>query len=166
MSKIFDHLNSTLYHLELPGSWAFWSIAFEPLPTLITSYGAKKGGNSLGTSPKDGNGFSKLLLPDYLLIISDILIVILMSALWPNPTFDSIIEKTANKLTSDIACIAEEMGLLHKFQYINYADLSQNPIGSYGRDNMEFLRKVSRKYDAKGVFQKQAPGGFKLGIKY
>ncbi|KUJ13466.1 FAD-binding domain-containing protein [Mollisia scopiformis] len=147
MSKIFDNLNSTLYDFETPGSWAFWSIAFEPLPTVFTQYGDKNGGNSLGTSPKDGNAF-----------------IMLISALWPNSTFDASVEETAEKLTADIACIAEEMGLLHEFQYINYADPSQDPIDGYGPKNVEFLRKVSRRYDPKGVWQKQVPGGFKLGI--
>jgi hypothetical protein len=32
----------------------------------------------------------------------------------------------------DVAEIARSMGLLHEFQYINYADPSQDPIGSYG----------------------------------
>ena len=57
MSKIFDSLNSTIYNFELLNSWVFWSIAFEPLPTVISQDGHEHGGNSLGTSPKDGNGF-------------------------------------------------------------------------------------------------------------
>ena len=61
MGKIFDSLNSTVYNLELPESWVLWNIAFEPLPTIITQYGDEKGGNSLGTSPKDGNAFGNLL---------------------------------------------------------------------------------------------------------
>ena len=54
------------------------------------------------------------------------------------------------------------MGLLHEFEYLNYADSSQDPIASYGADNVERLRATSRKYDPHGVFQKQVPGGFKL----
>jgi hypothetical protein len=92
--------------------------------------------------------------------------VMLLSALWPNSTYDEVVEKTAEKMTKDIACIAAEMGLLHKFQYINYADPSQDPIGSYGTANVEYLRQVSRRYDPTGVWQRQVPGGFKLGLKY
>lgn len=58
MSRIFDCLNETLYDFNI-GEGIFWDIAFEPLPTAITQYGDLKGGNSLGTSPKDGNAFSK-----------------------------------------------------------------------------------------------------------
>ena len=58
MSKIFDCLNETLYGFNI-GNGVFWSIAFEPLPTVITQWGDLKGGNMLGTSPKDGNAFGK-----------------------------------------------------------------------------------------------------------
>ena len=100
------------------------------------------------------------------LLVPDIIIVMLLSALWPDSTFDEVVQETAEKMTRDIACIADEMGLLHEFQYINYADPSQDPIGSYGVQNVEYLRQVSRKHDPKGVWQRQVPGGFKLGLKY
>lgn len=93
-------------------------------------------------------------------------IVMLISALWPNSTFNDVVEKTGRKMIEDIECIARDMGLLHKFQYINYADPSQEPIAGYGRENVEFLRQVSRRYDPDGVWQRQVPGGFKLGQHY
>ncbi len=46
--------------------------------------------------------------------------------------------------------------------YMNYTDPSQNPLASYGSDNVEFIRKVAKKYDPKGVFQSRIPGGFKI----
>lgn len=54
------------------------------------------------------------------------------------------------------------MGLLRRFQYLNYADTSQHPIASYGPENVARLKAASRKYDHNGVFQKLVPGGFKL----
>ena len=63
---------------------------------------------------------------------------------------------------SKINALAQSMGLLHEFEYLNYADSSQNPIASYGADNVRRLRAMSRKYDPHGVFQRQVPGGFKL----
>ena len=59
MSQMFDTMNETLYDFNVPQGVA-WSIAFEPLPTAITKYGDEKGGNSLGTSPADGNAFGKI----------------------------------------------------------------------------------------------------------
>jgi hypothetical protein len=65
MSQIFYSLNITVSKFELPGSWVFWDIAFEPLPTIMTQYGDKNGGNSLGTSPEQGNAFGNSLLYAY-----------------------------------------------------------------------------------------------------
>ena len=66
LAKILDVSNETIYSInsKVP-SGVLWSLTFEPLPTKITKIGALKGGNSLGTTPADGNGVGKyqLLVP-------------------------------------------------------------------------------------------------------
>ncbi|TLS25961.1 hypothetical protein PpBr36_06826 [Pyricularia pennisetigena] len=57
---------------------------------------------------------------------------------------------------------AVENGADDEFLFFNYADLSQNPLGSYGNKNIAFMEKVARKYDPNGMFQRNMPGGFKL----
>lgn len=60
LNKIFDINNATLYELlPLVNGTLIWDLAYEPLPTKMTHYGHLNGGNSLGTSPEDGNAFSK-----------------------------------------------------------------------------------------------------------
>jgi hypothetical protein len=49
-----------------------------------------------------------------------------------------------------------------EWEYINYADESQNPLASYGVDHVERLKAVSLEYDPEQVFQTLCPGGFKL----
>lgn len=49
-----------------------------------------------------------------------------------------------------------------EWEYLNYADETQDPLGSYGADNVKRLREVSQKYDPEQVFQKLCRGGFKL----
>lgn len=56
----------------------------------------------------------------------------------------------------------KEEGLYIPFQYLNYADITQDPIGSYGEDIKKRLQEVSLKYDPEGLFQKAVPGGFKV----
>jgi hypothetical protein len=90
----------------------------------------------------------------------------LVAALWSNSTANGLVEKKAGTLVDNIAELAKSMGLLHDFQYLNYADPSQNPIASYGQENVQRLKQASRKYDPQGVFQKQVPGGFKLGFHH
>lgn len=53
-------------------------------------------------------------------------------------------------------------GQYQPFLYLNYALPGQDPIASYGKRNVQFLRHVSRKYDPNRVFQELVPGGFKL----
>lgn len=60
MEDIFDSLNSTLYFFN-PTGGVVWSIAFEPLPSIMTSYANKRGGNVLGLSEGGGNGFSQCI---------------------------------------------------------------------------------------------------------
>ncbi|MCJ1324768.1 hypothetical protein MMC10_001430 [Thelotrema lepadinum] len=144
MSQMFDVMNETLYNFNVPEG-VTWSIAFEPLPTAITKYGKEKGGNSLGTSPADGNAF-----------------IVLISPLWPSSASNEAVAEIARGLGSKINALAQSMGLLHRFEYLNYADSSQDPIASYGAKNVARLRATSGKYDPRGVFQKQVPGGFKL----
>jgi hypothetical protein len=93
-------------------------------------------------------------------------IVILLAGIWHDTPSNDLVGEIARKMGSDVNEIAGSMGLLHKFQYINYADPSQDPIGSYGEENIEHLRRMSRRYDPMGVFQRQVPGGFKLGLRY
>lgn len=48
------------------------------------------------------------------------------------------------------------------FRYLNYADGSQDPLASYGADNIRKMKAAAAKYDPNGVFQKRVPGGFKI----
>jgi hypothetical protein len=93
----------------------------------------------------------------YLLII----IVVLISALWPNSAVNANVEETARKVLSVWEEDARAKGLLQKFQYLNYAAPYQRPLESYGDEELEFLESVSKKYDPAQILQKRV-GGFKL----
>lgn len=57
---------------------------------------------------------------------------------------------------------AEENGLYHPFKYMNYAAEDQDPVASYGAENVEFLKKVRHIYDSEGLFTELVPGGHKI----
>lgn len=59
--------------------------------------------------------------------------------------------------------LAQDQGKLVDLVYMNYADVSQTPLESYGTRNLEYMRSVARRYDPEGWFQNMVPGGFKLG---
>ena len=49
-----------------------------------------------------------------------------------------------------------------QWTYLNYADKSQDPLTSYGVENVRKIRDVAARYDPEQVFQKLCPGGFKI----
>ena len=65
-------------------------------------------------------------------------------------------------LTAEMKKISVDYDSAMDLVYLNYANPSQDSLGSYGEDNMRFLKEVAAKYDSEGVFQKRFPGGFKL----
>ena len=70
----------------------------------------------------------------------------------------------AQKIMQRANKAARDMGLLHDFVYLNYANQVQNPISTYGEENVERLKEASERYDPRGIFQRQVPGGFKLPV--
>lgn len=49
-----------------------------------------------------------------------------------------------------------------EWQYLNYADSTQDPLSTYGQKNIDHIREVAAKFDPTGVFQTRMPGGFKI----
>ena len=75
----------------------------------------------------------------------------------------AVAQALLNKMSAQIKDFAESVGGSVDLIYLNYADASQDPLGSYGRDQVQFLRDVATKYDPSGAFQTRIPGGFKIG---
>ncbi|KAI4280384.1 MAG: hypothetical protein L6R38_004507 [Xanthoria sp. 2 TBL-2021] len=126
-----------------------WALSIQPIPPTITSRSAPLGGNSLGLSPTDDGPLVNCLL----------------TATWNNTADDELAQTTAVKLFNDIekeARFQNKPSLYHPYKYLNYADGGQDVIGGYGTNVRNRLRRVSRKYDPRGVFQRQVTGGFKL----
>lgn len=48
-----------------------------------------------------------------------------------------------------------------EWEYLGYVDGFQDPLGSYGAENVQYIRDVAAKYDPQQVFQTRVPGGFK-----
>lgn len=143
LGEIFDTANETFSAFHPSGAMQ-WILTFEPLPTVFVARGA--GTNVLGTTPADGNS-----------------VVLLLSGSWEDTTASEDVYGKAEEFMAKINRAAERMGLLKEFVYANYAGRHQRPLESYGKENYQYLRKVAREYDPKGVFQRQVPGGFKLG---
>ncbi|TVY75120.1 Bifunctional solanapyrone synthase [Fusarium oxysporum f. sp. cubense] len=140
MQHMFETLNNTIYSFN-PQDGVTWSIAFEPLVAAMLE--GSKHTNVLGLKTAH-DGY-----------------IVLISALWPNSSVNSNVEAKAKEVLSVWEEDARAKGLLQKFQYLNYAAPYQKPFESYGADELEFLRSVSKRYDPAQILQKRV-GGFKL----
>lgn len=69
---------------------------------------------------------------------------------------------TGLKFLATVRQKAVDMGLGEDFLYLNDASADQKIMEGYGKENLNRLQRVSRKYDPEQVFQKQVTGGFKL----
>jgi hypothetical protein len=67
-----------------------------------------------------------------------------------------------NAMTAELKYFAKQNGLLLDFVYLNYADVNQDALGSYGFDNVLFMKEVAKRYDPDGFWQLRVPGGWKL----
>jgi hypothetical protein len=90
------------------------------------------------------------------------LVIVGVALGWVDESDDAIVTQAAQELIADIDEQAKNLGEYNDFKYLNYAENWQDPIGGYGAENVATLRKVSKAYDPKGIFQKNVPGGFKL----
>ncbi|KAI0404734.1 putative oxidoreductase [Xylaria palmicola] len=90
------------------------------------------------------------------------LLVSSFNALWTDPADDDKVEEATRALIDAIDDDAKRLGAYNPFLYLNYGAPWQDPIASYGAENVKRLRKVVREVDPEGVFTHQVPGGFKI----
>jgi hypothetical protein len=120
---------------------------FQPLPKFLGEIGKRKGGNVMGLDHMTAN-----------------------SIMWTAGVAikngdDAALELARAELTAmatELKAIAKKDGTLEDFVYLNYAEGQQDPLGSYGKENVDFLRKVAQRHDPDGWWQRRVPGGFKL----
>jgi hypothetical protein len=151
------HINSAAYmkaimdlaaikSKEMPSLSTGIQLMFEPLwQQSRTKAFASTGGNVLGL--EDSN---------------EDLVIVLATTTWSFASSDVIVNKVMKQFIEQAEEVSKKMGVWHRFVYPNYAAGWQDPMAGYGGMNLAFMKEVSLKYDPKGVFQGQVPGGFKL----
>ncbi|KAL8870279.1 MAG: hypothetical protein Q9174_003638 [Haloplaca sp. 1 TL-2023] len=85
-----------------------------------------------------------------------------MTSAYTRKADDALVGKALGDMVNQQKQLLKQSGYLIDFIYLNYADISQPVLQSWGDSNMDKLRAASKKYDHKGVFQTQVPGGFKI----
>ncbi|UQC90647.1 FAD binding domain-containing protein [Colletotrichum lupini] len=120
-------------------------LGIQPLTKNIIGAQSKRGGNVMGLDEESGP-----------------LIVCSFGWEWSRDEDDAVVITGIKSVLEKSVAAAKEKGLYHPFKYMNYAAEDQDPVASYGAENVEFLKKVRHIYDSDGLFTELVPGGHKI----
>ena len=81
---------------------------------------------------------------------------------WKDSRDDGLFKTISDTTIAELNNYAKSVHGDNEYIYLNYADKTQNPLRSYGSNNLRKLRRIAREYDPQEVFQTLVPGGFKL----
>lgn len=81
---------------------------------------------------------------------------------WNNPADGDRVRQAMRHIVDAAEATAKANGTYLPYQYCNYASLDQDPLESYGAENLERLRAIASKCDPDGVFQTLQSGGWLL----
>lgn len=118
---------------------------FQPQSRQIVAQSKARGPNSLGLDETDGD-----------------LVNVFSFASYNDARYDERVHEAIKRLISNGEKEAARMGVLKDFIYMNYAGPWQDVIGSYGKANVDAMKKVSKAYDPIQLFQHAVPSAFKL----
>ena len=126
------------------------NVIMHPLSRKTISQMSKNGGNALGLKEEDGP-----------------LVILNFAGRWGREKDDEVFYGAYYKFIGRAEAAAKEMGLWHRFKYVNYAEGTQDVWSGYGDENLKILKQIQRKVDPKRVFTKGGLGGgyFKLNGK-
>jgi hypothetical protein len=139
--------------------------SYVPLPAVVANQSMARGGDMMGLDrdPKDRICKSqKALQFDGSWHLAT---AVFFSPRWIDKRYDERMYEAARTWVNRVLAVALRFGTDDEFLYHNFAGGFQDPLTTYGPDNLRFMRSVARKYDRDGFFQVQMPGGFKLGDK-
>ena len=120
------------------------SLTLQPIAASTVTKGQSRGGNPLGIEEEAQTW-------------------LVINCGWSLEADDKMVLATSAEFLNKVDETAASKGLSFTFLYLNDAAMDQRPIDSYGDENVQRLKGISREYDPDGVFQKLAKGGFKLG---
>jgi FAD/FMN-containing dehydrogenase len=129
--------------LSIPGLLP--AFAFQPISTNTLSHMSRNAGNALGLAPAAGP-----------------LALMSLNFAWSRAADDAAVHAAAERFLARCVALARDMGLLHRFVYMNYAALDQPVFAGYGEESHARLKRVREVYDPEGVFRSLQPGYFKL----
>ncbi|KAH9875025.1 hypothetical protein J1614_004513 [Plenodomus biglobosus] len=143
-SEMHDELAKQLSTL-IPSQNFTTSCLFQPMPTLIAQHSTRHGGNVLGLDQVEENA-------------------LLWSIIGSTQTAEehAIMREKLMDYVATLEDFAVSEDLNVDWRYLNYVDGTQDPLKSYGKRNVDFMREVAAKYDPSGMFQSKVVSGWKI----
>ncbi|RYP15769.1 hypothetical protein DL765_005495 [Monosporascus sp. GIB2] len=138
--QFVDHLKTVIPD----GNFTHYMV-LQPLPASFAKHSVAHGGNVLGLDR---------VHEDCILFVAILEVATPQLIETVYPSFKAAVE--------EVESYAKSVDGNIEFRYLNYCDSSQDPLGSYGRENVKKMRDAAAKYDPDGIFQKRVPGGFKI----
>ncbi|KAI5306504.1 hypothetical protein KEM55_008593, partial [Ascosphaera atra] len=127
---------------ELKGTSVEVVMVIQPISSLMVAACQKRGGNPLGLKAKGQQWF--LVEVDY------------------EEQDEEKARVAGQQIIAAAEVTAKENGTYLPFKYSNYASRDQDPLASYGKENLQKLKEIAAKYDPSGVFQTLQNGGWLL----
>ncbi|KAG7103630.1 putative FAD-linked oxidoreductase like protein [Verticillium longisporum] len=119
-------------------------LIFQPLPK---HYGqANAGGNVLG--------LDKTLTEDSIIWLGEAFI--------NTHAVEALFQSKLAVVGAQLEAYAVSIGANTQWRYLKYVNPTQDPLKSYGPENVAFIKKVAQEYDPSGFFQTRVSGGFKI----
>lgn len=118
---------------------------FQSIPTVFSQHSVEKGGNVLGLDRETEN-----------------VVMLLFTLAVKGLDQEAVAQKQMRLFADATVAYADSLNSLVEWQYINYANDWQDPLGSYGAENIAKIKAAAAKFDPAGIFQTRAPGGFKI----
>ncbi|KAH8669010.1 hypothetical protein BX600DRAFT_266336 [Xylariales sp. PMI_506] len=120
-------------------------MVLQPFPTSFAKHSLERGGNMMGL---------ERIQEDSVLLVA--------AVEGSSPGFYDLAFPIYKAAIDELENFAKSVDGNVEFRYLNYCDGSQDPLGTYGAENIKKMKAAAAKYDPTGVFQHRVPGGFKI----
>jgi hypothetical protein len=120
-------------------------VLFQSIPTIFTKHSIEKGGNMFGLDRVTENA-----------------VMVECTLAVKGEDQEAVGRQRMVDYRNAIKQASQEFDAAVDWEYLNYADYTQDPLKNYGEVNVNKMREASAKYDPTGVFQTRMPGGFKI----
>ncbi|KAI2619381.1 FAD-binding domain-containing protein [Hypomontagnella submonticulosa] len=144
-SAEFENMTEKL-RKHIPDSNFNISMVFQPLLASWSQHSVARGGNILGLEQ---------LSDDCVVLVTGLEVETV-------ELLNEVATPALKEMFAEIEACAKSLDKLVDFLYLNYCDGSQNPLRTYGEENIKRMKEASAKYDPTGVFQERVPGGYKI----